>query len=308
MIEQEVQVSGVPNRVDMVGDPVIQNYMQMIFYSPYDDPWFNGTHYPGNFKDVIDPRPGPWGSAINIGPSRPFQDEFPQAFGSGEFGEPNDYWEQLPWGGSGGIQASEVESFSEVRTFAYARAKKDGFWLTCRNAIAQEGMEPALNLAPILPEEGIVDQGFLAFQTMASNNDNGAWGMFHPALALYDVGDGSGPQKFVEGLQLKWDTRTTGDEFLLDKIPTDSGRLIHENDIPQTHPQYQWHPSFSCSGLPLNGALARPNGPAPTDKNEFPVSYKYGFPAWHAESHQPYPTYGGEDPAVHITSLSLIHI
>lgn len=143
-----------------------------------------------------------------------------------------------------------IESFSEVRTFAYARAKKDGFWLTCRNAIAQEGLEPALNLAPVLPEDGTANQGWTAFQNMCSNNDNGAWGMFHPALALYDVGDGSGPQKFTEGLQLTWDTRTTANSFLLDKVGMDADGVAFE--------QYKWHPSFSCSGLPFDGELARP--------------------------------------------------
>ena len=66
---------------------------------------------------------------------------------------------ELPWTGEIPAQSRRagkkfsdmIESFSEVRTFAYARAKKDGFWLTCRNAFAQEGMEPVLNLAPVLP-------------------------------------------------------------------------------------------------------------------------------------------------------------
>ena len=152
--------------------------------------------------------------------------------------------------------SSMVQSFSETRTFAYARAKKDGFWLSCRNAIAQEGLEPVLNLAPVLPEEGSTTQGSAAYTSMTSNNDNGAWGMFHPALTLYDTGNG--PQKFTEGLQLKWDTRTTANLALLDKVGV--------GDDGTSYDQYKWWPSFSCSGLPFNGILAFPNAPAPPDK------------------------------------------
>jgi hypothetical protein len=170
---------------------------------------------------------------------------------------------ELPWTGdipsisnrSGNSFVDMAQSFSEVRTFAYARAKKDGFWLTCRNAIAQEGLEPVLNLAPVNPQDGIQDHGNSSFTSMFSNNDNGAWGMFHPALALYD-GEG-----FAEGIQLNWDSKVTANSILLDKISTDA------------HSQYRWNPSFSCSGLPFNGALARPNGPAPTDKSVYTTSY-----------------------------------
>jgi hypothetical protein len=138
---------------------------------------------------------------------------------------------------------SDLKSvFYETRTFAYVRAKKDGFWLTCRNAIAQEGMEPALNLTPIFPEESAADRGSLAFTNMVSNNDNGAWGMFHPALALYDG------TKFTEGLQLKWDTRTTANLALLDKVGVD--------DIGTSYDQYKWWPNFSCSGVIFDGDRA----------------------------------------------------
>jgi len=95
---------------------------------------------------------------------------------------------------------------------------------------------------------------------MVSNNDNGAWGMFHPALALYDG------NKFAEGLQLNWDSKVTANTFLLDKIGKDY------NDV--SYPQYKWWPSFSCSGLPFNGARALPNDPAPTDKTKYPLAYK----------------------------------
>lgn len=174
----------------------------------------------------------------------------------------------LPWTGpipsdsnrAGRNFSDMVQSFSEVRTFAYARAKKDGFWLTCRNAIAQEGLEPVLNLAPVLPEKGIQDSGNSAYTAMQFQNDNGAWGMFHPALALYDG------QKFTERIQLNWDSKVTANSFLLDKIGQDYSGTIY--------PQYRWSPSFSVSGLPFNGALARPNGPAPTDKNKYPLAYK----------------------------------
>jgi hypothetical protein len=137
-------------------------------------------------------------------------------------------------------------SFYETRTFAYARAKKDGFWLTCRNAIAQEGMEPVLNLAPTFPEEskGIAVQGHLAYTTMLSNTDNGAWGMFHPALVLYD------DTKFTEGLQLKWDSTVTANSFLLDKVGEDEDGNFYN--------QYKWWPNFSCSGLIFDGELAAP--------------------------------------------------
>jgi hypothetical protein len=176
------------------------------------------------------------------------------------------YWgPPAPYGGVGN-DYSGSESFQEVRTFAYARAKKDGFWLTCRNAIGQEGMEPALNLAPVLPEEGTANQGSVAFTNMRSNNDNGAWGMFHPALTLYDTGDGNGPQKFTEGLQLKWDTRTTANLALLDKVGTDR--------YGRTYDQYKWWPSFSCSGLAFNGVLARPSGNTPMAKWDWPISYE----------------------------------
>jgi hypothetical protein len=159
-----------------------------------------------------------------------------------------------------------IESFHEIRTFAYARAKKDGFWLTCRNAIAQDGMEPALNLAPVFPEDGNDSnkQGSAAYNIMSSNNDNGAWGMFHPALALYDG------QKFSEGLELKWNTTTTANTILLNKVGTD--------DVGTPYDQYKWWPNFSCSGLPFNGALAFPNGKPPeetetTTPGGFPLSY-----------------------------------
>ena len=152
-----------------------------------------------------------------------------------------------------------VQSFSEARTFAYARAAKDHFWLTCRNAIAQEGLEPALNLAPVMPEKGLQDRGNSALASASSNNDGGAWGMFHPALALYDG------KKFTEGLQLKWDSRMTANSMLLSKIGSDYQKV--------GYPQYRWNPSFSCSGLPFNGTLVGPNGPAPTDKNVFPMAY-----------------------------------
>jgi hypothetical protein len=150
--------------------------------------------------------------------------------------------------------------FSEFRTFAYARAKKDGFWLTCRNAIAQEGMEPVLNLAPVLPESTTANQGAAAYTSMVSNNDNGAWGMFHPALALYD------DTKFTEGLQLKWDTRTTANLALLDKVG--------EDDSGNFYNQYKWWPSFSCSGLIFNGATTNPGGNATSiSRSDYPLSY-----------------------------------
>ena len=120
-------------------------------------------------------------------------------------------------------------------------------------------MEPVLNLAPVLPEEGTANQGSAAYTSMQFKNDNGAWGMFHPALALYDG------QKFSEGLQFNWDTVTTANSILLDKIGID-----HSGN---TYPQYQWRPEFSCSGLPFNGALARPNDPAPTDQSVYPISF-----------------------------------
>ena len=173
----------------------------------------------------------------------------------------------LPWTGeipatsnrAGRKFSDMVQSFSEVRTFAYARAAKDGFWLTCRNAIGQEGLEPVLNLAPVLPEKGIQNHGTSAYTAMQFQNDNGAWGMFHPALALYDG------QKFTEGQRLNWDSTVTANSFLLNKIGQDFWG--------DTYPQYRWGPNFSCSGLPFSGALARPNDPAPTDKTKFLLSY-----------------------------------
>jgi hypothetical protein len=174
----------------------------------------------------------------------------------------------LPWTGEipstskrvGRKFSDMVQSFSEVRTFAYARAKKDGFWLTCRNAIGQEGLEPILNLAPVLPEKGVQNHGNSAYTAMQFQTDNGAWGMFHPGLALYDG------NIFTEGLKLKWDSTVTANSFLLDKIGKDY--------YGDTYPQYRWGPNFSCSGLPFSGALARPNDPAPTDKNKYPLAYK----------------------------------
>jgi hypothetical protein len=213
----------------------------------------------------------------------------------------------LPWTGSGGGSfPSEsnragrkfldmVESFSEARTFAYTRASKTGFSITCRNAIAQDGMEPALNLAPVLPSLTTANQGSRAFFGMVSNNDNGAWGMFHPALGLYDVGDGNGPQKFTEGLQLKWDTRMTANTLLIDKVghssdhgrpgPAAPGGLASPNySWGSSFYQYQWRPEFSCSGLVFSGSGAKPHGPAPTDGYVFPAihsgvyGHQYGIP------------------------------
>jgi hypothetical protein len=53
---------------------------------------------------------------------------------------------------------------------------------------------------------------------------------------------------------------------LLDKVGTDR--------YGRTYDQYKWWPSFSCSGLPFNGVLARPSGNTPMAKWDWPISYE----------------------------------
>lgn len=143
--------------------------------------------------------------------------------------------------------ANQVSTFYEARTFAYVRAGRDHFNLTCRNAIGNDGLEPVLNLAPSLPEEtsslstysigsgstgGSANQGSAAYGNfyerlgslwdsfprnqggMAFRNDNGNWGMFHPVFTLYDG------QPFSEGLSLRANTVTTANSLFLDKTGT----------------------------------------------------------------------------------------
>jgi hypothetical protein len=191
---------------------------------------------------------------------------------------------------SGNNFANQVSSFYEARTFAYVRAAKDRFYLTCRNAIANEGMEPVLNLAPMFPEEGNVNAGSAAIssENMNFGTGHGNWGMFHPAFTLYDDGPGP-PVPFSEGLKLTWNTVTSANTDFMDKVGkkertyNNSGDLYPRPDpgdagtttVTEEYEQYKWIPAFSSHPLVFNGDLARPTGDLPTSESDFP---KYNIP------------------------------
>jgi hypothetical protein len=157
---------------------------------------------------------------------------------------------------AGNSFSDQIFTFYEARTFAYARASKDSFSLTCRNGIGNEGFEPVLNLAPVLPEEGTANVGSAAYNSMKFMNDNGNWGMFHPAFLMIDIdSDGTwvpfantqskgasggkmrygdfdfsvsptvytpfGNQPDAGGIKLKWNSKAAANTDFLDKV----GRL-----------------------------------------------------------------------------------
>jgi hypothetical protein len=73
-----------------------------------------------------------------------------------------------------GTQEIEVYGGSkaaEIRTFAYLRAQKDKFWITCRNAIAADGYEPMLNFST---SERISDHEFGSDGPINSGADTGS--------------------------------------------------------------------------------------------------------------------------------------
>jgi len=149
--------------------------------------------------------------------------------------------------------------FSEMRTFAYARAGKDRFYLTCRNAIAQEGTESLWNLSPTLPEAATANQGAAAFNSSSMRESYGNWGMFHPALILFNT-DGTW-KHFSEGLTLKPSvTDTNANTFLIDLEGTEAGT---------DYSQFKWWLNYSGYPFVYDGSIARPSDPIPTDKAAF---------------------------------------
>lgn len=71
----------------------------------------------------------------------------------------NSKWAYWPSGffGSNRNSSFTIARSAEIRTFAYIRAQKDKFWITCRNAIAADGYEPMLNFST---SERIYDHEF----------------------------------------------------------------------------------------------------------------------------------------------------
>lgn len=170
--------------------------------------------------------------------------------------------------------------FSEMRTFAYARAGKDHFSLTCRNAIAQEGVESLWNLSPTLPEAATANQGLTAFNTSEMKDSSGNWGMFHPALITFNNQDGNNWQPFSEGLTLKpSDTLTTANSILIDLQGSQDGT---------DYPQYKWWLNYSGYPFVYDGSLAKPSDFVPTDKAEFRDRYANG--AYYGETGGFYPS------------------
>jgi hypothetical protein len=258
------------------GGPSMGGYMKDLFDNPmgpgggYHSPAYDDT--PGK---TITTEQLPWKTDIPTHDTNTFKNGFFQSHRAG-----NNF-------------ANQISTFYEARTFAYARAGKDHFALTCRNAIGNEGMEPVLNLAPTLPEEGTANQGLAAYNSMKFMNDNGNWGMFHPAFTLYDTHDGNGPVKFSEGLKLSANTTTSANSLFLDKVgeadpffPTPPlafehpmGDLGVNNQLPaQTYPQFQWSPSFSSHPLIFDGELARPTDDPPTFPRKTLAGSANGFP------------------------------
>ena len=176
---------------------------------------------------------------------------------------------------AGNSFSDQIFTFYEARTFAYARASQNNFSLTCRNGIGNEGFEPVLNLAPVLPEEGTANTGLKAYNSMKFMNDNGNWGMFHPAFLMIDIdSDGTwvpfantesrgasggihhygvydfsvspsvytpfGNQPDAGGIKLKWNSKAAANTLFLDKV----GRLPYWD---------QWNPYAMYDG----GALHR---------------------------------------------------
>ncbi|HIA11909.1 MAG TPA: hypothetical protein EYN69_07550 [Flavobacteriales bacterium] len=163
-----------------------------------------------------------------------------------------------------------AKNFSEFRTFAYVRAAKSYFQITCRNAIAADGMEPVLNLAPALPEDGANNQGYAAYTNMGFRTHNGSWGMFHPG-ALYfrtyspteQQSPGSGTSLHLgpwqEGQELAWDTVAHANSAWLDKKVQNFTRI---NGVDPTvwdafsiwAPGPQWDsPAGYYTSLDING-------------------------------------------------------
>lgn len=83
-------------------------------------------------------------------------------------------WKSSPTGFiiiTGMAEKFTLSKAAEIRTFAYLRAQKDKFWITCRNAIASDGYEPMLNFST---SERISDHEFGSNGPINDPNEGGS--------------------------------------------------------------------------------------------------------------------------------------